>query len=217
MKKFILALSIFVLGLTSVAQAQEFGVYRITIKNLTKGQFITPPLIAIHDSAYKLFTLGDPASPGLQVLAKDGATALLQAELGAVPSVYNIVAGTAATAPAGGESEVFFAGATTVDLSIVAMLASTNDAFMGGRGLSLNLQVGQQNETFLKVYDAGAEDNIEACIYIPGTPCTGNDSDTETNEGFVHPHPGLAFNGDLTPLQHAFASTVAKVTILRVE
>jgi hypothetical protein len=48
------------------AAAQENGqIYAVTITNVTRGQVITPALIAAHTEDFSLFELGQPASPAL--------------------------------------------------------------------------------------------------------------------------------------------------------
>ena len=216
MRTLVLALSIFILGFNA-AQAQEVAVYRATFTNLTNGQGMTPPALVVHASGFSLFTPGTEASEGLKILAKDGVNVFLETELSSEPGVFVFTSGTEVVPPKGGTSEIFFVGVTNVELSVASMLGSTNDAFVTAHGISLDLQVGEQTEADLAVYDAGAEENNELCAFISGPPCNNHNVDTAGNEGFVHPHPGLAFNGDLDPLVHAFAATAGKVTILRIQ
>jgi len=217
MRTLILVFGLIILGFGSVSQAQEVAVYRATFTNLTKGQWMTPPAILVHDSTFKLFTLGEEATEGLKVLAKDGANQLLEFEVSSASNVFNFISGTEVIFDKGASVEIFFWGVTNTLLSTASMLGTTNDGFFAGRGLSLDLQPGEQREYFLKVYDAGAEDNNESCAFISGPPCNNHNVDTPGNEGFVHDHPGLTFTGDLDPVTHAFASTVAKLTLLRIQ
>jgi hypothetical protein len=55
--------------------------YDITITNLTKGQPLTPAVIAMHAPGTEIFTLGQPASEGLAQLAEDAQTDGLVSEL----------------------------------------------------------------------------------------------------------------------------------------
>jgi len=210
-----LALGIFILGFNT-AQAQENAIYQATITNLTNGQWLTPPALVVHHSFFSLFTLGEEASDGLKILAKDGANQLLENELSNVPDVYNFVSGAEVIPPKGASVDILFWGTQNIVLSVASMLGSTNDGFVAARGLSLDLQPGEQKTFFLTAYDAGSEENNELCAFISGAPCNNHNVDTATNEGFVSVHPGLAFNGDLDPLVHAFASPAAKITIFRV-
>jgi len=216
MRTLSLLLVIFILGF-STAQAQESGVYRATITNLTYGQMLTPPALVVHDETVSIYTLGEEASEGLKALAKEGVSSFLETELNAVPGVWNFVSGSEVIFPKGISTEIYFWGTPTAVLSLVSMLGSTNDAFIGGSKLSLDLQPGEESTTLLHVYDAGAEENIETCEYLPGDPCTSHGGETPINEGFVHFHPGLVYNGVLDRLHHSFPSISAKITIMRME
>ena len=223
MRRIFLIAVLLLFGWNSV-QAAEPASYRIRITNLTPGQVMTPPLWLVHQSSFSLFTLGEPASSGLQTLAKDGDPSVLVGEVSSNPAVNSYAIGdgippvelaTDAVFP-GQSLEVTLAGSPTAFLSLASMLASTNDAFVSYRGLSLNMAPGQTQVVFLSVYDAGAETNNESCDYIPGPPCGNAYVDTPGNEGFVHFHPGLTFGADLTPA-HAFAFLAAQVTVERIK
>lgn len=227
MKQLCLIAVLLLFGWTS-AQAAEPASYRISLTNLTSGQVMTPPLWVVHQSSFSLFTLGEPASPGLQTLAKDGDPGTLIGEIETRPDVNGYAVGdgvapvelpTDAVFP-GGVREVTVAGSPTGFLSVASMLATTNDAFVSYRGLSLNMPPGESQVVFLYVYDAGAEDNDEDCAHIPGPPCGNGGEDTLENEGFIHFHPGLHLRDDLgSDLQpsHSFASIAAKIVIERIK
>lgn len=53
----------------------------ITITNLTGGQVFSPPIVTIHERSFRLFTLGDTASPGLALLAQESMPVDLISEL----------------------------------------------------------------------------------------------------------------------------------------
>lgn len=214
MKTIIISLSIFLLS--SVSFAENFGKYKYEIKivNLTKGQPLTPAVVAVHQDNFELYSLGKEASAGLQYQAKDGAIDLLIKELSnqpAVTAVYNT-------------SGVFLPGQATLveisanrksHISVTSMLARTNDAFVGGKNLHLPQKMGEKVTYLLRVYDAGAEINTESCSHIPAPPCNSHLADTKDKEGFVHTHPGIQNIGDLDPLRDAFGVIGAKITIER--
>lgn len=208
----------------STAQAGEPAKYRASITNLTAGQVMTPPLWVVHQASFSLFTLGAEASEGLKTQSKDGDPSGLVGEVSGHSAVGSFAIGDGVdpvTLPSDavfpGESrEVILTGSPTDFLSVSSMLASTNDAFVSYRGLALNLAMGEKQIIFLNVYDSGAETNNELCANIPGPPCGNAHSDTAGNEGFVHFHPGLTYQGDLDP-GHAFAAIAAKVTIERIK
>ncbi len=213
-KLLLIALSI-VLGSTS-AFADNLNTYKVVITNLTKGQPLTPPVVVVHNRNFALFRTGQPSTPGLHVLAKDGATKPLVEELELSEGVKYINEGTGITFP--GESiPIEISGRKRDYLSLVGMLARTNDAIVASRWISLNLKKGQKKIVNLFVYDAGAEENNESCDYIPAPPCNNAFKDTENDEGFVHYHPALHFQGDLDPLRDAFGFIGAKVVVQRIE
>lgn len=200
----------------NAAWADPPVIYKVEVVNLTKGQLMTPPVAVVHHPNFSLFKLGEAASAGLQELAKDGETDPLGAELDANNLVLNHTVGSGVIDP-GATQELTFPALPWAHVSLASMLATTNDAFVGLRGLPLDMPVHTKKEMLLYVYDAGAETNNESCAYIPGPPCNNPDQDTAENEGFVHLHPGLTFVGDLDPIEHAFASIAAKVVVTRVK
>ena len=85
-------------------------------------------------------------------------------------------------------------------ISLAAMLLPTND----GMAVSQNMRVpvGRNSSTAWAFgYDAGSELNDELCDSIPGPRCEGaaDSPDDESDEGYVHIHPGIQGVGDLTP------------------
>ncbi len=215
MKKMLLIVLSIALGSTSVF-ASDLNTYKVVITNLTKGQPLTPPVIVVHNREFGLFRTGQPSTPGLQVLAKDGATKPLIEELELSEGVKYINEGTGITLP-GKSITIEISGRKKDQLSLVGMLARTNDAIVAARWISLNLKKGQKKIVSLVVYDAGAEENNESCDYIPAPPCNNAFADTENNEGFVHFHPALHFQGDLEPLRDAFGFVGAKVVVQRID
>lgn len=216
MRAFLLFVGILVLGFNP-AHAAESMMYRVSITNLTKGQVMTPPVVVVHQSSFALFTLGEEASEGLKRQARDGDPSLLLSELETAEGVNSFtVGGGGAVILPGGTQETDFYGSPTDQVSISSMLASTNDALAAHRSLALNPAVSERQVVFLRVYDAGAEINNEACVYIPGPPCGNAGVDTDDYEGFVHFHPGLGLQGDLDQ-SHTFANIAARVVIERIK
>ena len=48
------------------------AMYEVSITNITRGQTFTPQFVATHGHAVSLFTLGQPASSELAILAESG-------------------------------------------------------------------------------------------------------------------------------------------------
>ena len=67
-------------------------------------------------------------------------------------------------------------------------------------------------------YDAGSEQNTEACEDIPGPPCGPNDHPDVKAEGYVHIHAGIHGIGSegVDPAMHDWRNPVAKITIERI-
>src|SRR5688572_17431092 len=59
--------------------------YRVTIRNLTPGQPLSPPVVATHRGDDQLFEVGEPASVGVREIAENGNNAPLRAFLEANP------------------------------------------------------------------------------------------------------------------------------------
>ncbi len=197
--------------------------YRVTVTNLTRGQQFTPILVATHREGVRLFAEGRPASLGLQILAEEGDTAPLTAELLATPGVFDVV-----TAP---PPPLLNPGASRIAIvrtrgrfdhvSVAAMLIPTNDAFFAVNGVR-----GPRGRSSLVLrsvaYDAGSERNDELCASIPGPSFAecggpgGGGKPSGDEEGFVHIHAGIHGIGDLEAAKRDWRNPVAKIVIERI-
>lgn len=200
--------------------------YEVTITNITKGQFFTPQLIASHSRAISLFTLGDAASPELEVLAEGGSTAevtsVLQQAGGRVGDVQTI---PGLLAPGASVTMTLEANPYTRRISLAAMLIPTNDTFVA---LNSGALPRRGSKTFtLQAYDAGTEANDQKCINIPGPRCGGEGHSAnplESDEGFIHVSNGFhdlgtaddAGNEILQPFTYDWRNPVARVVVKRV-
>ena len=202
----------------SISSAADKGAskYSVTITNVIKGQPLTPAVVAIHGAGYNLFKLGQEASQGLQELSKDGVTATLVAELDAKRSVVGTATGSGVVLPGMSETIEFMANGRK-RISMVSMLARTNDAIAASRGMRLPVRKGQKVAYYLGVYDAGAEINTESCSDIPAPPCMNPMSGPAEGEGFVHAHPGVFGIKDLQVLRDTFGNIAAKVVITKMK
>ena len=186
--------------------------YQITIKNITKGQPLTPAVVATHGLGLKLFALGEEASAGLKALAVDGVTDGLVSELKGNSAVRSVAIGTGVIMP-GRSEEITISVEKPSFISLASMLARTNDAFAGGRFLRLPSKSGVKVAYLLNVYDAGAEVNTESCAHIPAPPCDSHEVGEAEEGGFVTAHSGIHGIGDLQVLRDAFGNAAAKVVI----
>jgi len=189
----------------------------VTITNLTKKQVLTPPVVISHNSDFKLFMIGQPAGDGLVAVAEGGDTLPLEAMLGTRDEVFDYMVGTGAIPPGTSQTIMIKTRGQYRDLSVVGMLASTNDAFFAIDGTEIPYW-GMKSLTAV-AYDAGSEANTELCSDVPGPPCaadSGNERVTAGAEGFVHVHNGIHGVGDLSEANMDWHNPVAKVVIKKL-
>lgn len=205
--------------------AQGGAEYEVRITNITRGQTFTPVAALTHVEGIRLFRLGSPAIGVLEAVAEEGNLAPLVTLAQGVPSVVFDVQTTGAP-PAGftppGQSHTLTVRARPgAQLTLVAMLIPTNDAFVALNGV--DLPRGFEPVTFdALAYDAGSEVNDELCASIPGpnfVECGGpggGGAPVAGAEGFVHVHAGIHGIGDLTAAQRDWRNPTARVVVRRV-
>ncbi|MFH1743247.1 MAG: spondin domain-containing protein [bacterium] len=138
-------------------------VYDIILTGLSEGQPLTPPVITIHDPGRTVFTLGQMASAGLELLAEEGQTSPLIGELTPLAGVW--------TAQVGGEAPGFEHMASVIGspgqlVTITSMFARTNDVFTGVN--AVQLPAPGSSETIETVaWDAGTEQNTGLMAHVP--------------------------------------------------
>ncbi len=191
--------------------------YEVSIVNATHGQVITPPFVATHNARVSLFQLGQPAPDFLAPLAEDGDSSAVVSAAEATPDVHGVATGEGPILP--GESLTLSIEADDGFplLTVAAMLATSNDAFLAVH--SMPLPTGDTPVSLgASVYDAGSETNTESCLTIPGPPCGSPGSrDTAGAEGFVHVHNGIHGIGDLAPESYDWRNPGAYVTVRRID
>ena len=203
----------------AAAQGPGGTMYRVSITNITKGQIISPVVVATHvQHAPPLWTVGSPASEELAQVAEDAVLGPLEMQLGNLAEVLDVKRITGVNGPIlPGETasvDVEFTGPYRW-VSAVAMLVTTNDAFTGLNGVrGPNVGAGVH---LAPAYDAGSEANTESCEHIPGPPCEMPGMRvTDGAEGFVYIHPGISGEGDLTESGYDWRNPVAKFVIERL-
>jgi hypothetical protein len=221
----------------SVASAEApVATYAVTIRDLTRGQPLTPPVVATHRAATSIFTVGQPASFALKEIAENGNLAPMIGQLAADKQVSDSVAAAAPLVPAGLPGSATFADSVTLSvtasegakfLSFASMLICTNDGFTGVDSLRLPRDVGDTVTVGTAGYDAGTEIDTEdfADIVPPcqalvgvssGEPGTGTSNPTLAEGGVIHHHAGIAGIADLVPAVHGWTDPVAEITVTRV-
>lgn len=156
----------------ATANATDFNV---RIVNLTNGLYLTPLLVSAHPDGTALFATGQAASANLQAMAEGGDTAGLVADLDGLGA-------TTANNPAGGllapasstNVDLNTDGTSNTQLSVVAMLLPTNDAFAGLNAITIPTDPGTYVYN-VPAYDAGTEANDEivnggGASGVPGIP-----------------------------------------------
>lgn len=224
----VLALGGGVLGANAVASSGGSQYYDITVENLTSGQPISPPFIAVHNKRVDLWSTGHVASHAVAAIAEDAnnapATEIVESlrRSGTLSGETGVDAGADAPAPIGpGASQTYrvktVSRAGQYQVSLLAMLVNTNDAFTGIDSYKLRLGKNKSKTVYLKAYDAGSEANNQAAEYIPG-PVGGNPFVRDPEGNVIRHHPGIQDGvGVLTEADHSVAGNVAKVTIKRVK
>ncbi|MGH8251057.1 MAG: spondin domain-containing protein [Steroidobacteraceae bacterium] len=227
-----IAISVIVTGaltLTASAWADDdeerasAGFLEITVTNLTRGQQFTPILVASHRAGVRLFELGQPASPGLQIVAEEGDVAPLTAELLAMPGVLDVTNSGALLDPGASVKIRVRAHDRFNRVSVAAMLIPTNDTFFAVNGARVPHDQYQPQVLTSVAYDSGSERNDELCTSIPGPffiECGGpggGAAPAGDEEGYVHVHAGIHGVGDIKAAQRDWRNPVARITIRRVQ
>lgn len=194
--------------------------YEVTVVNLTNGQPLSPVAVVLHQEGH-LWTVGEPASEALELMAEGGDNSELLA-------MENVMASASGEAPVGpGHSDTVTVSIDDVpdaSLSVATMLVNTNDAFTGLDNIDLaELEVGASWSKMVMAYDAGTEANSEMQSTIPGPAAGGNGFDAARDDvDFVAMHPGVVTKDDglaqsVLTSQHRFDNPVAKIIVTRMQ
>jgi hypothetical protein len=165
------------LALTALAASSAHAAnITVRVSNLTGGIFYTPFLFVAHPATQHLFEIGKASSTEFAAMAEGGNIAPLAAlvkQTGA-QTVENPVAlaggpliGPGMLAPGASVSADMTTTAANTNLSVVAMLLPTNDAFAGLDSWAIPTTPGTYT-LFLNAYDNGSEANTELFGGVPG-------------------------------------------------
>jgi Spondin_N len=233
------ALAATALGVLLLAPSAMARQFEVTIKNLTEGQPLTPPVIATHRGRHQVFEVGQPASVGVREIAENGNSAPLLAQLAADP--FNRItafaeSGEGPLVPEGTPGSAMFADEVTMSirgkardrLSWVSMLICTNDGLTGVDSLRLPQKVGKRTHAGTDGYDAHTEINTEDYADIV-PPCQGLIGDSSGEPGTGTSNPALAEGGviahhdgidgtldDLDAEIHGWTDPVARIRVERI-
>lgn len=201
--------------------AQESARYEVTITNITPAQTFTPQLVVTHPGRTRLFTLGEPASESLEILAEAGSTAPLTDELAG--DAWDVQTIDGLLGPGESVSTRVTGRAPGMGfVSVAAMLIPTNDTFVALNRVRLHRS--GMRTYLVPAYDAGTEANDQNCLNIPGPRCGGEDFNPEGGEGFVHIGNGFHTLAEddveggevLGPETYDWRNPVAKVVVRRL-
>jgi len=203
--------------------------YSVTVTNLTAGQPFSPLAYSIHYSGFSPFTIGMPATGGIEKIAESGATDDFINEAMANPDVILVNHAMGLTLP--GESKIIslnvsvdMASADQLLFSLVNMLGNTNDAFAGVNNVAIGkLAVGENLTLNALSYDAGTEINTETQATVPGPAGGGEGFNTVRDDiaDQVTLHPGAVTRDDgkmdstLTQV-HRWDNPTARISITRL-
>ena len=203
--------------LSGTGVASDDAQYEITVTNITQGEIFTPIIAASHKHGAKLFTLGEPASTELEIMAEGGNTGPLAESLISSGAALDVVTADGVLLPGASLTLHVRTDKRHANVSVASMLVPTNDGFFAVNGVKGPR--GKNTKTvFSPAYDAGTENNDESCAHIPGPPfaCTGEGYNEASGEGYVYIHPGIQGGGDLNPASYDWNNPVAKITIRRI-
>lgn len=148
--------------------------YRVTIVQQWDGSthpgtlppnpHTSPAVLASHAREGDMFAVGNLASPGIEIMAEQGGTTTLRAELAANPTVTDVDSGRGIdtdTTPNTDQLEVDVSRDAGF-ISLVTMLAPSPDWFIGFSGFSAYTGNGwvQRAEIPLGSYDAGTDSGV---------------------------------------------------------
>lgn len=193
---------------------------RFTVENLQPGDgfFFTPMWAGLHDGSFDLFTAGERASEGLEILAETGDTAPLSAEFEA-PGRLQTTVGDGPIGPNDvieGSIDIINPAAYRY-LSFASMIIPSNDGFFGnGNPTAYELFDAEGNFTGpvtidimgSEIYDSGTEVNTGsgAAGFSLGFDGEGSGESTDDPTGTVAVHPDRFAN--LVGLQTAAGTTI---------
>jgi hypothetical protein len=212
-------------------KAADEQTFEVTIRNLTSGQPLTPPLAATHSRAADFFTVGRAASYGIKEISENGNLTPMLDALGENSHVSDVV-----VAIAGDPPPILPGGQVTFQIdaspgarffSFASMLICTNDGFTGVDAVRLPRRVGDELQWYSSAYDAGTEINTEdfADLVPPCPPLTGvvsTDPGTGMSDsglaegGVIHHHQGVQGGDDLQVGVHGWSDPVAMISIKRL-
>lgn len=219
--------------------------YRVTVANLTGGQFLTPPAVAVHDPSVEVFAVGDEANEATLEIAENGNLTPLVELIESTDEIRAAAVGDGPLVPSDDPGDTGFPFSAQLELTVpaepgppqgtpagepnfltfIAMLIATNDGFTGLDTVALPEVVNESRTYFAASYDAGTELNTENFedIVPPAQALAGREVQGGTAEpqpeldegGVITPHPGISGGGGLDPEFYDWEDPAALVQVER--
>lgn len=202
--------------------------FEVSVVNLTAAQPFSPIAVIAHTEAYSVFSVGEPATEELEILAEGGSNAELIAAADGDSAVV-MTAAADSPLPPGGSTNM----SLTVEegqlpgllVSMTTMLVNTNDAITAALNVSPEgMEIGDRMVLTTISYDAGTEANTEAMGTMPGPADNGEGFNAVRDDladqvtrhsGVITVDDGLA-DSRLTEV-HRWDDPVARIVISRTE
>lgn len=231
---------------SSSSAAAKAGVhtYTVTITNISKGQPLSPPLIATNYGQGQFFKPGGTANWGVQQIAENGNnTPLYESAVQDMKDgfVTDVQRATAPLVPKGSPADAMFDQTVTLTIkakstdriNLISMIGCSNDGFIGANAARLPRAKGRSVNLVVNDYDAGTEENTEDFMDL-GAACQGaigvksqfgatgtSMTDWQLAEGgTIHRHEGVQGTSDDGLLEDVHGwqpRKLAKVTIKRID
>ena len=178
------------------SEAQEAEGLQLTVRNVTGGQPLTPPIAVVHEPGVSLLPTNADDLDGLEELAEAGEQTVLAASLGQMSGVKQVVSFEPPPIRPRRQSAVSISASPGDHVSVIAMLACTNDAITFGT-LVIH-EDGAPSFSSGRVLDAGTENNDETAATVPCLDGEGvSGAGAADGEGMIASHPGITGNADL--------------------
>lgn len=137
--------------------------YHIKMTNESEGQALSPSSVILHDSSVEVFTEGEAANDGVELLAESGSSKTIINEITSWDGVYQATSiGTG-----GGMEQMGVAyGVPGEKVTIISMFVRTNDIFTGVKSMTLPPN-GETMTVETTTWDAGTEVNTGLTADVP--------------------------------------------------
>ena len=197
-----------------LAAAQESQGLEVTVRNVTEGQPLTPPVVIVHTGSLMSLPEDPETIMGFAALAESGDPSAFAAAVVGYDGVKSAaIVPVEGPIPGGMEATVGSIAAMPGDfVSVLTMLACTNDAVVYGTAV-----VSQDGGGFAMssggVYDAGTEANDETSATVPCLGGAAAGLSEGLGEGMVARHPGIEGKADLSKEMHGWDGPAMQIFV----